>query len=296
MNHGPPADGNGSDDQFVHIGARDNFYQSCAFVPMSFALVTTVDAEGETGIGPHALCFPFNITAPYAMMLISRGSSATAQNIRRTRRCALNYIEFDEERLRAIARLGYPGQSPAEKRSANPFTMDRSPMADRRGNPDCPAIIREAFQVFECTWEDAMDLSMSADTGENEGKFVLRIDHILLKSRFRAGVEEGLNFPSMPIFMGFRARREFWFARHDAPFAVEAPKVPGMEVQSVNYLANRLDERVRFTEDACSMLTGVPRPFLKTVLEKIIADALARGATTVDRPLMDLINKEREGR
>lgn len=286
--------GMGGGDEFIRIGARDNFYQSCAFVPMSFALVTTVDADGETGIGPHALCFPFNITEPYAMLLISRGTSATASNIRRTRRCSLNYIEFGEERLRAVAQLGYPGQSAEEKRKANPFTLQPSPMADRQGDPNCPRIILEAFQVFECSWDDSIKLSMSAETAENAGKFVLRINHILLKRQFREGVEEGRRFPSMPIFMGFRARGEFWFAEHQPPFAIEAPKVAGTEVQSVSYLANRLNDRVRFTDEACSMLTGVPRPFLKAALERIIAGALARGATMVDRALLDSINRERE--
>ena len=281
-------------DQFVRIGARDNFYQSCAYIPMSFALITTVHADGSTGIGPHALCFPFNVTAPYAMMLISRSTSATAANIRRLGHCALNYIEFDEERLGAVTRLGYPGQSAEDKRRASPFNLDVSPMADSAENPDCPRIIREAFQVFECHWDRSMDLSMpeAPQAPDNIGKFVLRVDNILLKQRYRDGVEEGRAFPSMPIFMGFRARGEFWFARHQPPFAIAAPKVPGMELQSVVYLANRLDERVRFTDEACSMLTKVPRPFLQSALESVIAAARARGETVVTRELLQTINKE----
>ena len=70
---------------FVRIGATDNFYQTSAFIPVSFALVTTVHETGETVIGPHALCFPFSVAQPYAMLLISRGNSLTAANIRRTR-------------------------------------------------------------------------------------------------------------------------------------------------------------------------------------------------------------------
>ncbi len=283
---------------FVRIGARDNFYQSCAFVPMSFALVTTVDEGGQTGIGPHALCFPFNITEPYAMMLISRPTSATAVNIRRTRRCALNYVEFDAERLRMITRLGYPGQSAEEKRRVSTFTLQSSPIAASSGNPNFPHIIRESFQVFECTWDDSMDLSMPADapaTGQ-ASKFVLRIDNILLNPHYREGVEEGRRFPTMPIFMGFRAGGEFWFAEHLPPFAIKAPTVAGTAVQSVIYLANRLDDKVRFTDDACSALTGVPRPFLQGVLEKIIAAAKAQGVTQVDRQFLDAFNKSRTDR
>jgi flavin reductase (DIM6/NTAB) family NADH-FMN oxidoreductase RutF len=265
---------------------------------MAFALVTTVHEDGETGIGPHALCFPFNITEPYAMMLISRGTSATAANIRRTRRCALNYIEFDEPRLRAVARLGYPGQSAEDKRKASPFTMQRSPLAGSRRDPSFPQIIGEAFQVFECTWDDSIDLSMPTGGAPDSGasKFALRIDNILLKSQYREGVEAGRNFPNMPIFMGFRANGEFWFAEHRPPFAIPAPKVAGNEIQSVIYLANRLDETVRFTDEACAALTDVPRPFLQAALAKIIEAARDRGITQVDKAFLDAVNRDRRNR
>ncbi len=291
----PADDAGAASPDFVRIGARDNFYQSCAFVPMSFALVTTVNEDGTTGIGPHALCFPFNITEPYAMMLISRGTSATAANIRRTRRCALNYLEFDREGLEAVARQGYPGQSAEAKRKASPFTLQYSPIEGNRSNRDVPRIVGEAFQVIECTWDDSIDLSMAVDGVRDytAGKFVLRIDNIFLKRHFREGVEEGRNFPSMPIFMGFRAKGEFWFAEHQKPFAVQPPKVPGIEVQSVIYLANRLDETVRFTDPACATLTGVPRPFLQGALEQIIAAAKKKGIAQVDVAFLEAFNKER---
>jgi flavin reductase (DIM6/NTAB) family NADH-FMN oxidoreductase RutF len=280
---------------FVRLGARDNFYQSCAYIPMSFALVTSVDESGETGIGPHALCFPFSVTEPYAMLLISRPTSGTAANIRRTRRCALNYIEFDAGRLRGVTRLGYPGQSPEDKRKANPFTMRESPVAASRADATFPRIIAEAFQVFECTWDDSMQFDMGpprpGDPGT--GKFVLRVDNILLKPQFRDGVEEGRNFPSMPIFMGFRARGEFWFAEHAKPFNIAAPTVAGTERQAVGYLANRLDETIRFSDAACDRLTRVPRPFLQGALERIIAAARERGVTLVEPAFIDAINRER---
>lgn len=298
MAHERPGDADAASPDFVRIGARNNFYQSCAYVPMSFALVTTVNEDGSTGIGPHALCFPFNITEPYAMMLISRGTSATAANIRRTGRCALNYLEFDRERLGAVVRLGFPGQSAEEKRKASPFTLQHSPIEENRCNPNVPRIIGEAFQVFECTWDDSIDLSMPvAGVPDNSAsKFVLRIDNIFLKSRYREGVEEGRNFPSMPIFMGFRSKGEFWFAEHLPPFAIQPPKVPGTEVQSVIYLANRLDETVRFTDEACSTLTGVPRPFLQTALEQIIAAAKSRGVSQVDNAFLEAFNRDRKNR
>ena len=287
MSQEPSAETADRDGPFVQLGPRDNFYQSCAFLPLSFALVTTLGEDGRTNIGPHALCFPFNITDPYAMLLISRASSATAANIHRTGRCALNYIEFDERHLAAVARLGYPGQSVDEKRQGAIFNLDESPSS----HPSAvrPRIVREAFQVFECTWDDTMDVSMaSASAASAAGaKFVLRIDDILLRRGFWDGVEQGRRFPSMPIFMGFRAGREFWFASHGTPFPVAAPQVAGTELQSVLYLANRLDERVRFTAEACAKLTRVPRPFLQAALERLIAGAHAQGITLIDHAFIE---------
>jgi flavin reductase (DIM6/NTAB) family NADH-FMN oxidoreductase RutF len=283
-------------ENFLRIGARDNFYQSCTFIPMSFALVTSVGEDGSTGIGPHALCFPFHVTEPYAMMLISRSTSATATNIRRIGRCALNYVEFDVDRLQAITRLGYPGQTAEEKRRANPFTLQSSPIHSSAADPSFPKIIGEAFQVFECTWERSVDLAMPGDPepAVSSGKFVLRIDNILLKEKFHRGVEQGGLFPSMPIFMGFRANGEFWFAENGTPFAIPAPKVPGTEAQAVAYLANRLDGRIRFSSEACTRLAGIPRPFLHQALTRIVKEARKHGISEITAEVLTQLDNERK--
>jgi len=41
-----------SSNPFESIPLRDNFYQSCAFFPMPFALITTTNENGFTSIGP----------------------------------------------------------------------------------------------------------------------------------------------------------------------------------------------------------------------------------------------------
>lgn len=272
--------------QFMRLGPRDNFYQSAAFIPMSFTLVTTVGENGETGIGPHALCFPFNVSAPYAMLLISRGNSGTATNLRRTGRCALNYVEFDREALRSITALGYPGQTPEEKRRANPFTLVPSPSAS--ADSAAPRIIAEAFQVIECTWDPSVDLGRQTAREQESGasRFVLNVDDILLKDTYREGYLDGSAFPSMPIFYGFRADGRFWFAEHSAPFAITPPKVAGNELQAVKYLADRLDDKIRFTDDACERLAKVPRPFLADAMQRLIAEARRQGLRQVDAAFM----------
>ena len=61
------------------------------------------------------------------------------------------------------------------------------------------------------------------------------------------------------------------------------------------YEADRLDDQVRFTADACQELTGVPRAFLKTVLKGIVKQAKEQGVTTVDRDFVVRINRGTDG-
>jgi len=282
---------------FVPVALRDNFYQTSAFIPMSFALVTTVHEDGSTGIGPHALCFPFGISKPHSMLLISRSTSGTAHNIRRTGKCALNYLEFDRDQLAAIARLGLPGQSLDDKQRAMPFSLVPSADSGRAADPDCPRVLAEAFQVMECTWDRSYDLDRppagAAEVGASH--FVLQVDHLWLRQPFAAALENGGAFPQMPIFFGFRNPGDFWFAGHGEPFSVALPKVEGLETQGIFYLANRLDPAVAFTREACEMLTGVPKPFVKNALMGIVAAAKAAGVAQVDADFMRAVRARAKG-
>lgn len=271
-------------DDFVSYAGRNNFYQTCAFIPMSFALVTTVYENGETGIAPHALVMPFGISPPYSMLLISRGNSATSSNIRRTGKCTLNYIEFNRDQLTAVSRLGYPGQSLEEKQKAMPFTLRPSPSADRQNDPDAPRILGEAFQIIECSWDRSFDLDppRTGPDAANERRFVLQIDHLLMRRNFHDALENGGTFPIMPVFYGFRSDGGFWFAEHGEPFNISPPQVEGNEIRQVSYLANRIDNNVRFTHEACAAFTEVPRPFLKSALQGTVNAALAAGVSVID--------------
>jgi flavin reductase (DIM6/NTAB) family NADH-FMN oxidoreductase RutF len=271
-------------DDFVSYAGRNNFYQTCAFIPMSFALVTTVHENGETGVGPHALVMPFGISPPYSMLLISRGNSATANNIRRTGKCALNYIEFDRDQLTAVSRLGYPGQSLEEKQKAMLFTLLPSPSTDRQNDLEAPHILADAFQIIECSWDRSFDLDppRTDAEGTNERRFVLQIDHLLMRRNFHDALENGGTFPIMPVFYGYRSNGGFWFAEHGEPFSISPPQVEGSEVQQVFYLANRIDNKVRFSREACAAFIKVPRPFLKNALQGTVDAALAAGVSVVD--------------
>jgi flavin reductase (DIM6/NTAB) family NADH-FMN oxidoreductase RutF len=283
------------DSHFVSIEAVDNFYQASAFIPMSFALVTTVHDSGETGIGPHALVYPFSVTKPYSMLLISRQSSATAHNIHRKGKCALNYVLFDRDNLRGIANMGYPGMPMEEKLKSNPYTFIDSPSPENAGDPDFPKIIQEAFQVFECSWDDWFGLQGKTDASGHayDGHFNLRVDRILVKEPYANGVDKGEIFPNMPIFCGYRANRGFWFAEHEEPFTIPLPTIQGMEYQSVFYIGNRIDPDIQFTEKACKKLSGIPKPFMKEALTGIVDRAREDGVHEIDASYIDKINAER---
>jgi flavin reductase (DIM6/NTAB) family NADH-FMN oxidoreductase RutF len=79
-------------EQFESIRILDNFYQTSSFFPMAIVLVSTVAESGQTNLGPYSLVFPHLIADEdkYAMMLITRADSNTAQNIRRKRYCSIN--------------------------------------------------------------------------------------------------------------------------------------------------------------------------------------------------------------
>ena len=61
------------------------------------------------------------------------------------------------------------------------------------------------------------------------------------------------------------------------------------------YIANRIDEEVTFTENACKQLTGIPKVFVKTALKGIIAEAKKQGITEINRSFVEMINKKRSG-
>jgi hypothetical protein len=101
--------------------------------------------------------------------------------------------------------------------------------------------------------------------------------------------------PNMPITFGFRDGARFWFTEIKRPFWFPTPTDKGPKEESILYEANRLDpENVQFTREACKQLTGVPRPFIKTVLKGIIKRAKEEGVAEVDEEYVIKINKERQ--
>jgi flavin reductase (DIM6/NTAB) family NADH-FMN oxidoreductase RutF len=284
------------DESFIQLAPRDNFYQSVSFFPMPFALITTINERGTTSIGPHSLVFPFDISESHSMMLVSRASSNTATNLRRTGRCALNFIEFDDEWLKTVVALGYPGQTPEDKMKDIPFKLVDSPNEIFRKDPDYPLIMKDAFQVFECITDGTFEYKPHREAAPPlvEGFFALQVKNVLLKESIKKKLDNRREFPDMPLSYGFRGGSDFWFTRHSQPFHIPIPRQKGSEHSRIYYLANKVDPQVRFTEDACKKLTSVPQVFLEVVIGGLITEAKTRQIAMIDTEFVDDVEAKRQ--
>lgn len=64
-------------------------------------------------------------------------------------------------------------------------------------------------------------------------------------------------------------------------------------LESVRYAADRVDDTVKFTDEALKTILGVPRVFLPTVLKGCVAWAKENNVTLVTEEHMAIINDKR---
>jgi hypothetical protein len=282
-------------DTFVVSPMRDNWYQRCSFLGSTFALITSVSEDGQTNIGPYQLSFPFEVNTGRSWMVISRNTSNTATNVFRTHKCALNFIEYDAEQIETILKFGYPGQTTAEKMAYNCFALIASPTPGREPSDIYPQILADAFQVYECTLDIDRINENPILRDSPSAHLLLNIDTILVKERWMKFVDgSGDAMPRIPLTYGFRGGSTFWFGETRPAYKLPIPDL-GANHELVHYEANRLDDEVRFTMDACKQLTGIPNAFVQNVLKGIVKQAKARGVSNVDEAFVIALNKEREG-
>lgn len=280
-------------DDFVDVRILDNFYQTSSFFPMPVVLISTLAESGQTNLGPYSLCFPHMITGGHchAMMLIARGTSNTAQNIIRTKVCAINFIPHKKKYMKNCVMLGYPGETTEEKMKHSIFTLIPSTRADSRGAQQYPPLVKEAFQVFECTWDDTYPLKHREDLIEYH--FLLRIDKILLKKKWRDCLFKGKGFPRMPVDFGYRDNVRFWFAKHSRPYAVPIPEGKGQALETVKYACSRFDPDIIWEDEACAKIVKVPRIFLNKVIGGVVEEAKKAGITVITPEFMDKVRDKR---
>ena len=296
-------------EDFENLRIVDNFYQTSSFFPMPTILVGTVSESGLTNLGSYSLCFPYYIAGKdyYAMLLECRNSSNTCQNLLRTKKCSLNFIPDSKKFFKEAVRLGFPGETTEEKMKDCIFSLKESSLgADR------PKIVSEAFQVFECSWDDSLEDAYLDRAGNLEGyeppyrnfngitskfgaHFILKIDRILMKKKYSDSIINGVKaggFPSVPVDYGYRDSTNFWMSRFRRPYPEKIQAKEG-DVSSVIYAAKRIDPEVTFTDDACAKLTKIPRIFLKAALTQMVEIAKSEGISLIDEAALNIINDKR---
>lgn len=294
---------------FKDLRIVDNFYQTSAYFPMPTTVIGTVSENGKTNLGSYSLCFPYYIAGKdyYAMILECRNSSNTAQNILRGSKVAINFITDSRKYFREAVRLGFPGDTTDEKMKDCLFTLEKG-----IAEGDRPLVVKEAFQVFECTWDSTLEDAYLDKAGNLEGyeppyrnfngitskfgaHFILKIDKILMKEKYYDAIVNGVksnNFPPVPVDYGYRDSTNFWCSAFKKPFAEKIQAKEG-DVNSVKYAAKRIDPEVTFTDEACAKLTKIPRIFLKAALTQMVEIAKEEGITVIDEAALQIINDKR---
>ncbi len=294
---------------FKDLRIVDNFYQTSAFFPMPTILVGTVSENGMTNLGAYSLCFPYYIAGKdyYAMILECRNSSNTAQNILRSSKISLNFITDDKKYFREAVRLGFPGDTTAEKMKNCIFTLEKGEADGER-----PKIIKEAYQVFECTWDSSLEDAFNDKAGNLDGyeppyrnfngitskfgaHFILKIDKILMKDKYYNAIVNGVkakDFPPVPVDYGYRDSTNFWCSPFKKPFPEKIQAKEG-DINSVKYAAKRIDPEVVFTDEACAQMTKIPRVFLKAALTQMVSIAKEEGINVIDESALQIINDKR---
>ncbi len=279
---------------FEQIKILDNFYQTSSFFPMPVVLVSTMAETGQTNLGPYSLCFPHLIAEEdkYAMMLICREDSNTAMNIKRTGICAINFIPDDKKYMENCVVLGFPGETTEEKMTNSVFSLIPSMRPDNGNGRNYPEVVKEAIQIFECTW----DKSYPHKLIQGCDNFLLKVNSIHLQKKYKEAIIRGMDeksFPNLPIDFGFRDNIYFWFAEVKKPYKVRIPEDKGTNINTVMYAAKRFDPSVEWTEEAAEKIVNVPRIFLKRVFEGVVKAAKEEGITVITPEFMDKVRDKR---
>ena len=300
---------------FKDLRIVDNFYQTSAFFPMPTVCITTRNEDGSMNVGSYSLCFPYYIAGKdyYTMLLECRNNSNTCQNLLRTGKCAINFIPDDKKTFKEAVRLGFPGPS-ADKMADCKFKFEDGQAGP--GEPDRPLVIQSAFQVFECTWDSALEDGGKYKAGEMDGypepyndfngitskfgaHFILKIDKILIKPKYYNAIVDGVtakDFPPIPVDYGYRDSKNFWysqFPRMKKPHAEPIPAPKEIDLASIRFAADRCDDKIKFTDEALMQFVKVPRPFLKTVLMGCVDWAKENNVELITPAEVKIINDKR---
>ncbi len=298
---------------FENLRIVDNFYQTSLYFPMPTVVISTLCEDGMTNLGPYSLVQPYYVAGKdyYAMLLQCRNSSNTAQNLLRTGKCAINFIDDSPATFKEAVKLSWPGDTPQEKMPKCNFPLETSQIEEETGEKR-PKVVSSAIQVIECTWMRDLDGAAADKAGELNGyeppyhdfngitskfgaHFILRVDRILMKKQYSDAIIRGVtarDFPPLPVDYGYRDSKNFWFHRKRRLRAELLP-VREASLDSVRYAADRADDKVKFTDDALKTILNVPRVFLPLVLRGCVDWAKENGVELITAEHMQIINDKR---
>ena len=294
---------------FENLRVVDNFYQTSLFFPMPTVVISTLCEDGSTTLGPYSLVQPYYVAGKdfYAMLLSCRNSSNTAQNILRTGKCAINFVDDKPKTFKECVKLSWPGDTPADKMPKCQFKLEKGQAEGER-----PMVVTDAIQVIECSWVRELDNAQNDLPGQLNGyeppyhdfngitskfgaHFILKVDKILMKKKYSDAIINGVrsqDFPSLPVDYGYRDSKNFWFHRKTRMRAELLP-MRQQSLESVRYAADRVDDKVKFTDDALQTVLNVPRVFLPLVLKGCVDWAKENNVELIDASHMQIINDKR---
>ena len=299
---------------FENLRVVDNFYQTSLFFPMPTVLISTICEDGTTNLGPYSLIQPYYVAGKeyYAMLLNCRNSSNTAQNILRTGKCAINFIDDNPKNFKEAVKLSWPGDKPSEKMPKCNFRLEKSLIQEENPDDIRPMVMTDAIEVIECTWMRELDGADADQPGQLEGyegpyhdfngitskfgaHFILRIDKILMKKKYSDAIINGVrakDFPPLPVDYGYRDSKNFWFHRK-RHMSFELLQMRQASLQSVRYAADRIDDKIKFTDDALKLMLNVPRVFLPAALKGCVEWARENNVELITEEHMKIINDKR---
>ena len=175
-----------------------------------------------------------------------------------------------------------------------------------------PMVLTDAIQVIECTWVRELDGADKDMPGQLNGyeppyhdfngitskfgaHFILKIDKILMKKKYSDAIIRGVkasDFPALPVDYGYRDSKNFWFHKK-TKMRAELLQVRQASLASVRYAADRVDDVVKFTDDALQTVLGVPRVFLPLVLKGCVKWAKENDVQLITAEHMKIINDKR---
>ena len=299
---------------FENLRVVDNFYQTSLFFPMPTVIISTLCPDGTTTLGPYSLVQPYYVAGKdyYAMLLSCRNSSNTAQNILTNGKCALNFIDDKPSTFKEAVKLSWPGDKPSEKMPKCNFRLEKGLLEEENPKEKRPFVLSDAIEVIECTWMRNLDGAENDKPGNLDGyegpyhdfngitskfgaHFILRVDRILMKKKYRDAIINGVkakDFPPLPVDYGYRDSKNFWFHRKRRMRAELLP-MRKTSLESVRYAANRADDTVKFTDEALETILNVPRVFLSLVLKGCVDWAKENGVNLITAEHMKIINDKR---